>query len=59
MTEQPCEHQYVHLRTIQKVTDSGYNNYYKQTTVFFCQKCLKQVETVKDAYSRERPDWWE
>lgn len=59
MTEQPCEHQYVHLRTIQRKSDTGHNTYFKQITVFFCQKCLKQIEAVKDGHFRERPDWWE
>lgn len=54
-----CDHKYVHLRTVQTVDSSGYNNHWKQVTYFFCEKCLKEELTLKHEYSRDVPDWWE
>jgi len=57
-----CEHKYAHLRT----TDRGYylnldSRYVliKRSDTFFCEKCLHEVEKVKE-YSgilSNRPDW--
>lgn len=54
-----CQHVYSHLETIKKTnSDGGYNIEYKRIDRFFCQKCLKERETVKSTYSRDKPDWF-
>lgn len=55
---EPCDHNFVFLRTAKWTNDSGYNIQFNRLETFFCSKCLEQKEVRKQEYARETPDWY-
>lgn len=54
-----CNHKYIFIETIKRRTGhQSYLSTYIKTDRFFCEKCLKQKETIKETHSRNIPDWW-
>ena len=43
---EPCDHKWVHLRN-EGTTEVGYRHW-KQTDLFYCEKCLEQKRILSD-----------
>lgn len=63
MSEENCEHKFIHLETVKYSEQAGRNSVnYICLDRFFCEKCLEPKETKKTHYAENRdkyglPDW--
>jgi hypothetical protein len=53
-----CDHIYDHLETVKRSRPDGWHTHYKRVDIYFCVHCLEQKETVREDWSREKPDWY-
>lgn len=58
MSQDNCEHKFVHLETIKKYDSGGYQTRWICIDRFFCEKCLCEKEIKKEEYNREKPEWY-
>lgn len=58
MSEQKCEHSYVHLETIRYTEAGGYSTKYVRVDRYYCQRCLDTKEFRRSDYEREIPEWY-
>lgn len=55
-----CDHKYTHLETKreQDINVTGYQIGWRRIDRFFCEKCLKYKDKVREEWSRSEPDWY-
>lgn len=58
MTNKECEHDFVIADVFYTKKYEGYVTAWTRISMYYCKKCLKEVEKKKEEYLREKPDWY-